>query len=113
MTRIARRALLATPGALLSSDVLAQSWPSRTVTVIVPNPPGGGSGFAARLFVDGLSQALGVPVVIDNRPGANGNIGIQAAVRAAPDGHTLLLQYSGYHAGNSGHDAQHHLGSGA
>lgn len=101
MTGIARRALLAAPTlALLPRDGLAQAWPSRSITIIVPNPPGGGSDFAARLFVEGLSQALGVPVVIDNRPGANGNIGIQAAVRAAPDGHTLLLQYSGYHAGN-------------
>ena len=77
-----------------------QRWPSRPITVIVPNPPGGGSDFAARLFAEPLSQAFGQPVVIDNRPGANGNIAITAATRAQPDGHTLLLQYSGYHAGN-------------
>jgi tripartite-type tricarboxylate transporter receptor subunit TctC len=96
---VARRALLAAPF-ILPRGVLAQGYPSRAVTIIVPNPPGGGSDFAARLFVEGLSQALGQPVVIDNRPGANGNIGIQQAVRAVPDGHTLLMQYSGYHAGN-------------
>ncbi|MDB5316198.1 MAG: transporter substrate-binding protein [Rhodospirillales bacterium] len=94
-----KRALLAAP-MLLPGLARAQSWPSRAITIIVPNPPGGGSDFAARLFIEGLSQALGQPVVIDNRPGANGNIGIMAAVRAAPDGHTLLMQYSGYHAGN-------------
>lgn len=98
---VARRALLAAPAlTLLPRPGVAQGFPTRAVTVIVPNPPGGGSDFAARLFTEGLSQALGQPVVIDNRPGANGNIGIQQAVRAAPDGHTLLMQYSGYHAGN-------------
>ena len=94
-----KRALLAAP-MLIPRLARAQSWPSRAITIIVPNPPGGGSDFAARLFTEGLSQALGQPVVIDNRPGANGNIGIMAAVRAATDGHTLLMQYSGYHAGN-------------
>ncbi|MBR0656070.1 Bug family tripartite tricarboxylate transporter substrate binding protein [Plastoroseomonas arctica] len=96
---ITKRALLAAP-LLLSGVARAQVWPSRAITIMVPNPPGGGSDFAARLFTEGLSQALGQPVVIDNRPGANGNIGIMAAVRAVPDGHTLLMQYSGYHAGN-------------
>lgn len=82
MTRIARCALPAAPAiALMPRKGLAQAWPSRTITIIVPNPPGGGSDFAARLFVEGLSQSLGVSVVIDNRPGANDNIGIQAAVR--------------------------------
>lgn len=99
MIPVTRRALLAAP-VLLPLAALAQPWPSRSISIIVPNPPGGGSDFAARLFVEGLSQALGVPVVIDNRPGANGNIGILAATRAPADGHTLLLQYSGYHAGN-------------
>lgn len=98
---VARRALLVAPAlTLLPRRGAAQGFPTRAVTIVVPNPPGGGSDFAARLFTEGLSQALGQPVVIDNRPGANGNIGIQQAVRAAPDGHTLLMQYSGYHAGN-------------
>ena len=86
---------------LLATPALAQGWqPTRAITVLVPNPPGGGTDFAARLFADGLARLLGQPVVIDNRPGANGNIAIQAAARAVPDGHTILLQYSGYHAGN-------------
>ncbi len=86
---------------LLATPALAQDWsPTRPITVLVPNPPGGGTDFAARLFAEGLSRLLGQPVVIENRPGANGNIAIQAAARAAPDGHTILLQYSGYHAGN-------------
>jgi len=86
---------------LLATPALAQGWsPTRPITVLVPNPPGGGSDFAARLFAEGLSRLLGQPVVIENKPGANGNIAILTAVRAAPDGHTILLQYSGYHGGN-------------
>ena len=85
----------------LALPALAQGWsPTRTITVLVPNPPGGGTDFAARLYADGLGRLLGQPVVIENRPGANGNLAIQAAARATPDGHTILLQYSGYHAGN-------------
>ncbi|MDB5371675.1 MAG: transporter substrate-binding protein [Belnapia sp.] len=77
-----------------------QPWPNRPITLVVPNPPGGGSDFAARLYQDALTRLLGVQVVVDNKPGANGNIAIQSVVRAAPDGYTLLMQYSGYHAGN-------------
>ncbi len=100
-TPFARRALAAAAALAAARPLRAQpAWPNRPITVLVPNPPGGGTDFAARLFQDALSRALGTSVVVDNRPGANGNIAILAAVRAAPDGHTLLLQYSGYHAGN-------------
>ncbi|WP_149537533.1 Bug family tripartite tricarboxylate transporter substrate binding protein [Siccirubricoccus phaeus] len=106
MPRLARRPALAAALALLArgGPALAQA-PSqapsgRPVTLVVPNPPGGGTDFAARLFQDRLGALLGQPVVIENKPGANGNIAIQAVVRAAPDGLTLLMQYSGYHAGN-------------
>ena len=97
-----RRALLGlAAGLALPAAARAQAgWPARPVTVVVPNPPGGGSDFAARLFQEPLARALGVQVVIENRPGASGNIAIQHVVRAAPDGYTLLLQYSGYHGGN-------------
>ena len=102
MTRATRRALLGAGSLLAAPTTLRaqQGFPSRAITVIVPNPPGGGTDFAARLFQEGLQAALGQPVVIENRPGANGNIAINAVVRAQPDGHTLLLQYNGYHAGN-------------
>ncbi len=97
---LTRRTLAAT---LLAAPAIARAqpaWPNRPVTVVVPNPPGGGSDFAARLYQEALTRALGQQVVIDNRPGANGNIAIQHVVRSAPDGYTLLLQYNGYHAGN-------------
>ena len=102
MTRPTRRAVLGAAAAISAPLPLrAQGgFPSRPITVIVPNPPGGGSDFAARLFQEGMQAALGQPVVVENRPGANGNIAISAVTRAAPDGHTLLLQYNGYHAGN-------------
>ena len=98
MAPLPRRAFAAIAAVAAAPPLRAQT--GRPITVLVPNPPGGGTDFAARLFQDALSRALGTSVVIDNRPGANGNIAILAAVRAAPDGHTLLMQYSGYHAGN-------------
>lgn len=103
MPIIPRRSLLASAlVAPLAAPGLgrSQSWPNRSITLVVPNPPGGGTDFAARLYQDALTRSLGAQVVVDNKPGANGNIAIQAVVRAAPDGHTLLMQYSGYHAGN-------------
>lgn len=102
MIRAPRRALLGAGAALaLPATLRAQpAFPNRPITVVVPNPPGGGTDFAARLFQEGLQAALGQTVVVENRPGANGNIAISAVARAQPDGHTLLLQYNGYHAGN-------------
>ena len=91
-----RRLLLA---ALASSVIAAvpllcpaQSFPipGRQVRVVVPFPPGGQADFQARLIASKLSAALGVPVVVDNRPGASSIIGVQEVARAAPDGHTLL-----------------------
>ena len=69
----------------------AQAYPSRPVRLIVPFPAGGGAEISARLIGQWLSERLGQPFIIDNRPGAGTNIGTEAAVRAPPDGHTLLL----------------------
>jgi tripartite-type tricarboxylate transporter receptor subunit TctC len=73
----------------------AQAYPSRPVQIIVDLPAGLAPDVAARLIGPALSDRLGQPVVIDNRPGAGGNIGAEAVVRAPPDGYTLLLAISG------------------
>lgn len=86
--------------AALTSHAYAQSYPSRAVTIVVASAPGGTTDFTARLLGEPLSKALKQNVLVDNRPGGSGNIGSQLAARATPDGHTLLMQYSGYHATN-------------
>jgi len=67
------------------------AWPSRPLRLFVVYPPGGVSDGMARVLADPLAQALGVPVLIENRPGAGGSLGIDALSRAAPDGHTLAF----------------------
>jgi tripartite-type tricarboxylate transporter receptor subunit TctC len=66
-------------------------WPDRTITIIVPFPPGGPNDLLGRVMAAELAPALGQNVIVENRAGGNGNTGITAAARAAPDGHTLLI----------------------
>jgi len=70
---------------------MAQPFPSRPVKVIVPFPPGGGADVVMRVLAPALGEALGQPLVIDNRAGAGGNIGTDVAAHAPPDGYTLLV----------------------
>jgi tripartite-type tricarboxylate transporter receptor subunit TctC len=79
---------------------MAQTFPSKPVTLIVPNPPGGVVDTSARLVGDPLAKLLGQPVVIENKGGASGNIAMQQVALAPKDGHTLLISYSAYHVGN-------------
>jgi tripartite-type tricarboxylate transporter receptor subunit TctC len=98
-----RRQLLAWGSAALvaSPTLFAQGkYPQRPITLVVPTAPGGSTDFTARLVSDQLARALGQPVIVDNKPGASGNIGNQLVARARPDGYTLLVSYSGYHVGN-------------
>jgi tripartite-type tricarboxylate transporter receptor subunit TctC len=70
---------------------LAQSYPSKPVRVVVPYPPGGSTDIVARVIGEQLSQSMGQRFVVDNRPGAGGNIGMQLAAGAEPDGYTVVV----------------------
>src|SRR5918996_3179314 len=74
----------------LGGAALAQ-FPSRAITVVVPIPPGGAPDIAARVLAEKLSQAFASAAVVENRPGANGNVAAELVAKAAPDGHTLGL----------------------
>ncbi|MBE9603237.1 tripartite tricarboxylate transporter substrate binding protein [Acetobacteraceae bacterium H6797] len=101
MTDTSRRTLLSLLGAAaLARPALAATWPDRPVTVVVPFPPGGSNDVVTRLFAQSFAQRLGQPFVIDNRAGANGNIGASQVNRAAPDGYMLLASGNGQNAMN-------------
>jgi len=78
----------------------AQSFPDRPITLVVPNPPVGLVDTSARLLSEPLTRVIGQPVIVDNKPGASGNLAYQFVAKAKPDGYTLLISYSGYHVGN-------------
>ena len=84
----------------LTSIASAQSFPDKPITLVVPNPPGGLVDTSARLLSEPLTRVIGQTVVVDNKPGASGNIAYQFVANAKPDGYTLLISYSGYHVGN-------------
>src|SRR5258708_21054133 len=94
MRRILR--LLVTAAALvaavqaLAQDEAARRYPNRAVKIIVSAPPGGGLDIAARVIADRLTKMWGQPFVVENRPGAGGNLGAEAVAQAEPDGYTLL-----------------------
>lgn len=90
-----RQALILMAASLgASSSLAADIYPNKVIRVIVPFATGGSSSYIARQLADGISRRLDVPVIVDNRPGANGNVGASSVARSAPDGYTLLVPSS-------------------
>jgi tripartite-type tricarboxylate transporter receptor subunit TctC len=83
--------LLLAAALLACASAMAQGFPTRPVHIVVPFPPGGGTDVVARAVAPAMSEALGQPVIVENRAGAGGNIGTDAVAKAAPDGHLLLV----------------------
>ena len=87
-----RRGLLAAvAAAAVAGSAIAQTYPAKPIKLIVPFPPAGGTDIIARTVADKLNQALGWTIVVDNKPGANGNTGSDSVARSPADGYTLLL----------------------
>jgi tripartite-type tricarboxylate transporter receptor subunit TctC len=102
MSTPTRRSVLAGAASLaaIPGTAFAQTYPQRPISLIVPWAPGGSTDILARIVAEHLRQALGQPVIIENRTGASGNIGTLAAARAAPDGYTLLFNTMSVHTMN-------------
>ena len=95
---ISRRVLLslsASATMVMSSGVHAQTWPTKPVRIVVPAAPGGSADPLARMAAEELSRVLGQSFIVENRPGANGNVGAASVVKAAADGYTLLFGWTG------------------
>jgi tripartite-type tricarboxylate transporter receptor subunit TctC len=110
-----RRTFMSLAGGALASlraprTAIAQAYPIRPVTLVIPFPPGGGNDALGRMVADKMSKSLGQQIVVENRGGAGGIIATRAVARSAPDGYTILLAYTGTLAinpslyGNPGYD---------
>jgi tripartite-type tricarboxylate transporter receptor subunit TctC len=95
-----RSFLLAAGAASLAGGARAESYPSRQVTIYVPFTAGSGTDTMARIFAERLLAVSGQPVVVDNKPGANGSLAAVATARSAPDGHSLMITTNTTHAAN-------------
>ena len=97
MTRIAKPLTAFLSGLLLAfaTPLMAQTFPNKPIRIIVPFPPGGGNDVIARVVAQKLNERLGQQVVIDNRAGANGIVGLQALMQSPADGYTLAVAAAG------------------
>jgi tripartite-type tricarboxylate transporter receptor subunit TctC len=92
MTLNRRKALLTTAAALAAPAVLAQAgWPAKPIRIVVPYPPGGSSDIIARSISNLMAESLKQSVIVENKPGANGNLGADYVAKSTPDGYTVLL----------------------
>jgi tripartite-type tricarboxylate transporter receptor subunit TctC len=89
------RIVLAIAAGLLASAAQAQNWPTKPIRLLVPFAPGGSSSIVARAVAVEMEKGLGQPIIIDNRPGGGGNVAMQEAARAEPDGYTLIIGHIG------------------
>jgi tripartite-type tricarboxylate transporter receptor subunit TctC len=94
-SRVAAAVVAILASLTVSGGGFAQAWPAKPIHVVNPWPPGGPADIVARPIMEKLAEALGQPVVLDNKPGANGTIGCNAVAKAAPDGYTLLFSHVG------------------
>jgi tripartite-type tricarboxylate transporter receptor subunit TctC len=99
-SHLIRRVTFASCALLFTSLALAQTFPAKPVTLVVPNPPGGFVDASARLLSEPLARVMNQTVVVDNKGGGSGNVAYAQVARANPDGYTLLTSYSAYHVGN-------------
>jgi tripartite-type tricarboxylate transporter receptor subunit TctC len=95
MLRVVWSVVVAGLALLNALPAVAQDYPNRPITLVVPFPPGGSTSIVARIISDKLSEALGQQIVVDNRGSAGGTIGTRAVARSTPDGYTILLGYTG------------------
>ncbi len=91
-------AVIATLGLLVAAPAFAQQYPAKTIRLIVPFVAGGSADVLGRVLAQRLTQQYGQQMVVENRPGSGGHVGAEAAARAAPDGHTIVLGTIGIHA---------------
>jgi tripartite-type tricarboxylate transporter receptor subunit TctC len=100
-SQVARHMALVVAAVLVAAPVaFAQSYPTKPVKLVVPFPPGGSLDLTGRLLAQKLTEAWGQPVVVENKPGAGGNIGADLVAKSAPDGYTILLGALSTHAVN-------------
>src|SRR5262245_3205244 len=111
---VAAVAALAGPPSV-QAQAQAQDYPTKTVTLVVPYPPGGGVDVLARVVAERLSTVLGHQMIVDNRVGGSGLVGTRATIRSAPDGYTLFFGHTGsisinpFLYANAGFDPRKHF----